>query len=94
MVRILALENGQKFKASLVRVLMRLCPSGNKRRGGGGEKRGSKRKGEERKEGKEDILAIEAPVFSASFPSLSLPFSSLLLSPPFLPLSLPVYAGA
>lgn len=58
----------------------------------GGEKRGAKRKGEERKEGKEDILAIEAPVFSASFPSLSLPFSSLLLSPPFLPLSLPVYA--
>lgn len=95
MVRILALENGQKFKASLVIVLMRLCPSGNKRRGGGG-KRGAKRKGEERKEGKEDkkveFLPLK-PLFSLppSPASLSL---SLLLSPPFLPLSLPVYAGA
>lgn len=81
MVRILALENGQKFKASLVIVLMRLCPSGNKRRGGGGEKRGAKRKGEERKEGKEDKKVEFLPLK----PLFSLPPSpaSLSLSPLF-----------
>lgn len=47
MVTILVMENGHKFKA----ILVDLCPDGKKRGEQGGERRGEKEVGKERRDG-------------------------------------------